>query len=243
MRTTLLFISTLLLTSPLYALLTDGGDYAIKTTYRDGYYFFARCHYKAQSAMTAQRLSACRPLNTEGLRSQDFELLQQRLQTKADHATHSAALWQKIRWGLLALTTTSVLLTVRKLHQEKVIQMLGKSAACNHHHHHGLWQRITAYLPHFSITKAGRFFFREQQWRAPTLSAQILAIVVAGQKSQTDLDKKTLYEFLQTEILQLSIAQNDAPVINVRSVTAIEFMLYEVMRLQQAGLEEQTADS
>ena len=117
-----------------------------------------------------------------------------------------------------------------------------RGACDGHHHHHGLWERISAYFPRFDIDGGKRFFFREQQWRMPTLLAQVLAIVATGQKSRANLDKKMVYEFLQTEILQLSAVQDSALVINVRSITAIEFMLYEIMRLRQAELEEQTAD-
>ena len=176
MRTTLIFIFMLLLTSPLHALLIDSGGYAIETTRRDGYYFFSRCRYDAQ-ATAAPRLSDCQPLNAEGLQTQDFELLQQRLQMKAARAERSATHLQKIKWGLLALTTVGVLLTVRKLHKEKILQMLG--GGCDSHH--GLWGRVSSYFPRFDAAAAGRFFFREQQWRVPTLLAQVLAIVAAGQ--------------------------------------------------------------
>ena len=240
MQTTLIVIFMLLLTSPLHALLVDTSGYAIETAQRDGYYFFSRCRFDAQ-ATAVQRLSDCQPLNAEGLQTQDFDLLQQRLQTKAARAERSATHLQKIKWGLLALTTVSVLLTVRKLHKEKILRMLG--GGCDGHHHHGLWGQISSYFPRFDVAAAGRFLFREQQWRVPTLLAQVLAIVAAGQKSRADLDKRTVYEFLQTEILQLSTAQGHAVVINVRSITAIEFMIYEIMRLRQAALEEQTTDS
>ncbi len=242
MRTTLFFIFALLLTSPLHALLVDTSGNAIEVTYRDSYYFFSRCRFDAQ-ATAAQRLSDCQLLNADnGLRQQDFELLHQRLQAKAERVERSAARLQQIKWGLIALTSLSVLLTVRKLHKEKVLQMLGGACCDGHHHHHGLWKRISAHFPRFDVAGGGRFFFREQQWRMPTLLAQVLAIVATGQKSRANLDKKMVYEFLQTEILQLSAVQDSALVINVRSITAIEFMLYEIMRLRQAELEEQTAD-
>ncbi len=239
MRITLIFIFTmLLLTSPLHALLVDDSGYAIKTTYRDGHYFFARCRF-APLVTAAQRLSDCQPLHTEGLQAQDFASLHQRLLAKAERAERSAGRLQKVAWGLMAVTAVSVLLTVRKLHQEKVLQML---AGAGHGHHHGLWERISAYFPRFDAARAKRFFFREQQWRVPTLVAQLLAIITARQESHANLDKKTVYEFLQTEILQLTAVQDSALVINVRSLTAIEFMLYEIMRLRQAELEEQAAD-
>ena len=239
MRTTLFFISMLLLTSPLHALLVDSSGYAIETTYRDGYYFFARCRFDATAV---PRLSACQPLNAEhGLQQQDFASLHQRLQAKAEGATHSATRIQQIKWGMIALTTVTVLLTVRKLHKEKVLQVIG-DACDGHHHHHGLWKRISAYFPRFDVAGAKRFFFREQQWRVPTLLAQVLAIFTAGQTSHASRAKKTVYEFLQTEILQISTMQDSALLINVRSVTAVEFMLYEIMRLRQAKLEEQTTN-
>ena len=62
MRFTLLVICLLWLTSPLQAVVVDGSGRAIATTYRDGYYFFARCHFDAQ-AIAGQQLSACQPLN------------------------------------------------------------------------------------------------------------------------------------------------------------------------------------
>lgn len=241
MRTTLFFTSMLLLTSPLYALLVDASGYAIETTYRDGNYFFARCRFEATAT---PRLSACQPLNAgNGLQQEDFALLQQHLQAKAKRAERGAAQMQKIKWGLIALTTVTVLLTVRKLHKEKVLQLLG-GGCCkhHHHHHHSLWERIAQYFPRLDAKGAGRFFFREQQWIVPTMLAQVLAIVAAGQKSHADLDKKTVYEFLQAEILQLSTAHDRELVINVRSITAIEFMLYEIMRLRQARLEAQTTN-
>ena len=240
MRTTLIVIVALLLTSPLQALLVDTSGNAIEITYRDGYYFFARCRFDAP-ATAAQPLSDCQPLNADnGLRQQDFALLHRRLQAKAERAERRAARWQQVKWGLLALTSLTVLLTVRKLHQEKILQMLG-GAGDGHHHHH-LWKRISAYFPRFDVAGGRYFFFREQQWRVPTLLAQVLAIIATRQKSHANLDKRTVYEFLQTEILQLSAGQDSTLVINVRSITAIEFMLYEIMRLRQAELEEQTAD-
>ena len=240
MQTLLIFIFTLLLTSPLHALLVDNSGQAIKTTYRDGYYFFARCHFDATAA---QRLSECQPLNVDnGLQQEDLALLHQRLQAKAERAERSAAQMQKIKWALISLTAVSVLLTIRKLYKEKIWQMLGDSC-CDGHHHHGLWERISAHVPRFDFNGARRFFFREQQWRMPTLLAQVLAIFMVRQKSQADFDKKTVYEFLQTEILQLSNTQDDTLIINVRSITSIEFMLYEIIRLRQSRLEEQTTDS
>ena len=237
MHTTLIFIFTLLLTTPLQALLVDNSGYAIETTYRDGAYFFARCRYEASAN---PRLSACQELHTEGLRTQDFALLQQHLQTNAEHAEHNAARWHKIKWGLLAVTTVSVLLTVRKLYKEKVLRMLGDACCDGHHHHHGWWERVSSHFPRLDLAGARQFFFREQTWRVPTFVAQVLAIVLAEQKRQAANDKQVIYDFLQTEILQLSHTQSKALLINVRSLTAIEFMLYEILRLRQAQLEEQT---
>ena len=112
----------------------------------------------------------------------------------------------------------------------------------HHHHHHGLWKRISSHFPRFDWAAGGRFFFREQQWVLPTWLAQLLAIVAVGQGGRANLDKKTVYEFLQTEILQLTASSAQTVVIHVRSITAVEFMLYEVMRLRQAELETQATD-
>lgn len=240
MRFTLIVIYLLWLPAPLQAVVVDGSGRAIATTYRDGYYFFARCNFDAQ-ATVGQQLSACQPLNANnGLQQQSFALLQQRLAAKAAQAERSAARLRKLQWGLMAITAVTVLLTMRKLHKAKVLQVLASGA--DHHHHHGLWERISSYFPRFDLTAGWSFFFREQQWIAPTMLAQLLAVVAVGQKGRADLDKKTVYEFLQTEILQFTVSSAQTVIIHVRSITAVEFMIYEVMRLQQAELETQATD-
>ena len=246
MRITLVVICFLWLTAPLRAVVVvDGSERAIVTSYHDGYYFFERCHFDAQ-ATAGQQLSACQPLNADnGIQQSDFALLQQRLMTKAEQAEHNANHLRKLQWGLMALAAVTVLLTVRKLYKEKILQVLDACCADPHHHHHrhGLWERITSHFPRFDRAAGGKFFFRDQQWLMPTFLAQLLAIVAVGQRGQAKLDKKTVYEFLQTEILQLTASSNaQKVVIHVRSITAVEFMLYEVMRLRQAELETQTTN-
>ena len=251
MRFTMIVICLLGLTTPLQAVVVDDSGRAIATTYRDGYYFFARCNFDAQ-ATTGQQLSACQPLNANnGLQQQDFALLQQRLTAKTTQAERNADRLRKLQWGLIALTTVTVLLTVRKLYKDKVMHVLESCCKDPHHHHHhhhdhhhnhGFWKHLWASLPRFDLDAGKKFFFREHQWLAPTLLSQLLAIVTVGQREQATLDKKTVYEFLQTEILQLKASNAQTVVIHVRSITAVEFMIYEVMRLQQAELETQTTD-
>lgn len=236
MRILPVFIFTLLLSSPLQALIVDDTGHAIEITYRDGYYYFSKCTFAGEPP----KLSACRTLNAEGLRQHDFERLRQRLQVKAERAEKSAALMRKIEWGVVAVTALTVLLTVSKLHREKILRLFGTADHHHHHHHHhhGIWERISAYFPRFDAAAGGRFFFKEQQWRLPTFIAQLMAIIAVDQKGRADLDKRAVYEFLRTEVLHLSTGAPGN--VHVRSLTAVEFMIYEVMRL--AEVEEQVAD-
>ena len=214
-----------LLTVTARAAIVDGTDNVIKIQKIEGYLYFQKCR------LVERQATDCRLLNPDyGLQEADFTRLHKILATKSERASASHRLMRSLEWGLIALTTVTVLVTMHKLHKKGVVKIFRKHDH-HHHHDHGLWHRLSQYFPSFDFRQMITFFFRDQQWLLPILTTQIAAFVANRQKWMNDTDKKTIYEFLQAELQNLGRGVEGD--IYVRSLSAIEFMIYEVIRLKR----------
>ena len=218
-----------LLTATAQAAIVDGTDNIIRIQRIEGYLHFQRCR------LLQEQVTDCRLLNPDhGLEEMDFARLREILAIKSKHASASHRLMRNIEWGLIALTTVTILVAGHKLYQKGVIKLFRK----HDHHDHGLWHRLSQYFPSLDFKQAITFFFRDQQWLLPTITSQVAAFVASHQKRVNNADKRTIYEFLQTELQNISRGSESDGKIYVRSLSTIEFMIYEVIRLKRVAENE-----
>ena len=205
----------------------------VKVEETDGLLYFSICSY------VADIISACRKLNAgNGLTADDFQPLLNTLQKKGDRAAVSRARMAALKYILLTTTAISALILTYKLNKRKIFQLFGMGG--DNHHAHGLWETLTQYMPKIRLREGLRYLFREKSWITPTFAAQISAVIAAHYRAVNDADKLDIYEFLQAELLNISSPHDEEMVVHVRSVTTVEFMIFEAMRLKrQASIIDQ----
>lgn len=223
-----IFIVLMLATSS-SAMFVDDSDYFIRVKDADDRRYFYKCH---------RPTSACQPLTPEGLQSEDFARLAMVFNDKYNKALAGQDFGAKLEKSAIALLALTATITVYRLYRRGAIRLMTKCNSCTH----GMWHKLREHLPRLDLGLTREFFFRNNSWLLPVVVAETLAIVAGGQVIDNNRNRQTVYQFLQTELANLQeISANDEKVV-VRSVSAIEFMVYEIVRLQRATDETQIAD-
>lgn len=211
------------------AMFVDDSDYFIRVKDADDRRYFYKCH---------RPTSTCQPLTPEGLQPEDFARLATALDDKYDKALAGQDFGAKLEKSAIALLALTATVTVYRLYRRGAIRLLTKCHSCSH----GMWHKLRDHLPRLDLGLTQKFFFKDNSWLLPTVVAETLTIVAGGQVVDNNINRQTVYQFLQTELVNLQeISANDEKVV-VRSVSAIEFMVYEIVRLQRATDETQIVD-
>ena len=211
------------------AMFVDDSDYFISVEDVANRRYFHKCH---------RPTSTCHPLTPEGLQSEDFARLATILNNKHDEALAGQDFGAKLEKSAIALLALTATLTVYRLYRRGAIRLVTKCHKCTH----GMWHKLRDHLPRLDLGLTKKFFFNDNSWLLPTIVAETLAIVAGGQVIDNNVSQQTVYQFLQAELVNLQeISANDEKVV-VRSVSAIEFMIYEIVRLQRATDETQVVD-
>lgn len=211
------------------AMFIDDSDYFISVKDVDDRRYFYQCH---------RPTSTCHPLTPEGLQSEDFARLATILDNKHDKAIAGQNFGDKLKKGAIALLVLTTTLAVYRLYRHGAIHLVSKCHECTH----GMWHKLRDHLPRVDLGIAKKFFFKDNSWLLPTVVGETLAVVIGGQVVANNVNQQIVYQFLQIELANLQEIDADDEKMVVRSVSAIEFMLYEIVRLQRATNERQIVD-
>ena len=223
------FFIVLILAANNSAMFVDDSDYFIRIEDVDDRRYFYKCH---------RPTSTCHPLTHEGLQSEDFARLATILDDKHDKAVAGQDFGGKLKNGAIALLGLTTTLTLYRLYRRGAIHLVTKCHECTH----GMWHKLRDHLPRIDLGITKKFFFKDNSWLLPTVVGETLAIVTGGQVVANNLNQQTVYQFLQTELANLQEINADDEKVVVRSVSAIEFMVYKIVRLQRATDETQIVD-
>lgn len=244
---TLLIVACLAVASASKAVIVDGrSDRVLYVEKRDGLIYFHRC------IQLEGVLSSCNSLNPDdGLVLEDFQPLLNTLQRKSDVSAVSNARISALTFALIGSTAVSSLLLLRSLNKRNIVRMFVGCADNHHKHHrhsHNIWHSIRAAMPKVYPRKMMRYLFKEKTWITPSILAQSSAAVAAYASAENAADKLAVYQFLYSEIMNISTIDSEHTELRVRSVATIEFMIYEAIRLKRQAVnhhshEKQTSTS
>ena len=230
---TLLIVSSIIAASTGKAVIIDGrSDRVLYVEKRDGLIYFSRC------IQLEGVLSSCNPLNPDdGLVLEDFQPLLNTLQRKSDVSAVSNARISVITFALIGSTAISSLLLLRSLHKRKIVRMFVGGCA-DHCHNHNLWHALRSAMPKIYPRKMMRYLFKEKTWITPSILAQSSAAIAAYSSAENAADKLAVYQFLYSEIMNISTINSENSELRVRSVATIEFMIYEAIRLKRQAVNQ-----
>lgn len=211
------------------AMFIDDSNHFIRIKDVDDRRYFYKCH---------RPTSTCHPLTPKGLQSEDFARLATILDDKHDKAVAGQALGGKLKNSAIALLGLTATLTLYRLYRRGAIHLVTKCHECTH----SMWHKLSDHLPRIDLGITKKFFFKDNNWLLPTIVTETLAVVTGRQLVDNNLNQQTIYQFLQTELANLQEISADDEKVVVRSVSAIEFMVYEIVRLQRATDEAQIVD-